>query len=413
VTEPIDREGSLAAEVLADQQPSPLVNVVERRRATAGANHLNRCLPNDSLMRSVGVEPNGPLQKFRLEVPKTADQQPGRRDLLLHRPPESFDDPQASGGLDRAIAMLDASASEVLRHPTCSELSPMVGHQMSRPATRVHGRLPKQLADPLGDGFPWMHGDRQDRSAEGVDHGANVHGDEAKEAFHNGEVHEPNVVGPAWADSFPDATQHRGWSRTWSAWSPLLEEALHARPRDLESQSSQHVGDSSCTPFGLIEAEEGGKFVDQIRKATNKPTRCHEALPRLLERLQPTKQRPLAHDEGLGRSSKRQPIPLPVPEDSESFPGPVSRTSTSRKAAEAPPEEVVLGLKSTNVLLQRKEQTFAGSAGLEDDALNSGEDACQRRSRTAGFRRSGSPGWVWFSGIELGDLVLLSGPRSG
>jgi len=38
---------------------------------------------------------------------------------------------------------------------------------------------------------------------------------------------------------------------------------------------------------------------------------------------------------------------------------------------------------------------------------------CQRRSRTAGFRRSGSPGWVWFSGIELGDLVLLSGPRSG
>jgi len=271
--------------------------------------------------------------------------------------------------------MLDAPASEVPLQASGRELSSMVGHQMPRSRARAHHRLPQNSTDPLGGGLPWEHRDRQDRTAEGVDHGADVDGDETEQALHDRQVHEPDVVRPSRNDADAHSTNNppRDWSR--STRSSLLEDALHARPGDLQAQSSQHVGDPARTPFGLIEAKQPGDFVDQIRKPMNEATACNESLPRLLERLQPAEQRPLAHDEGLGRSSQRDPVSLPVPQDSKPFPWPVPWTSTPGKSAQPLPEDVVLGLKAANILLQRTQQAFAGSAVPEDDALNSGEDA--------------------------------------
>ena len=72
----------------------------------------------------------------------------------------------------------------------------------------------------------------------------------------------------------------------------------------------------------------------------------------LLERLQQTEQRSFAHDEALGRSSQREPVSLPVPQDSKPLPWPVTGTATPRKSTKAPPEEIILGLKAAHVLLK-------------------------------------------------------------
>jgi len=371
--EPVDREVVLAVEIAALEPPSVAVGSPSAPGRSCASN-LVGCAATEALVGSLHPIPACPGTDGDVHRSYADDMKEGSAQFLLHRAPEPLDHGDAEERPDRAESLPDAAAAEVAAEALCRELVLLVGDQVGRALAGGIDAAANEVDDLPGTRFIRERLDRDDRTAERVDDRGDAERAEAEARLHGREIDEPDVMRALRADplmTLPRFRRDRG-RRTPARL--LADDALDARPGDVQAEPREDLRDAPRAPGRLVEPEEGGDLADEVGKPVHRAVSTDDALVRTIEVVEPSPERSLSQDEDPRRLPQRQAIPRPVPEDPEALPRRVPRPVPSGDLTKPGAEEVVLGFEARDLAAEGEDLSRLGPSLHRQAHLGPGED---------------------------------------